>query len=178
MKILAAALTISLTMSFACIADDVKLQSTEINPSLTDDKSVADTHDLVRTIKDISGTQRFIEALEHCDMVITLDGLGPFTVFVPLDGAFRAMSKDKVDQLFTDEGRAELTELIRGHVVKGQILLDEKTPESLSTLNGKTVKVEQSGRGPLLNSASIVDTPNIRAQNGVVHLVNGFLSEE
>ena len=61
-----------------------------------------------------------VAALAHVDLVTTLEGTGPFTVFAPTDQAFTDAGIDLV-ALDTPEGKAALSDILLYHVVPSEV---------------------------------------------------------
>lgn len=117
-----------------------------------------------------------VAALQAADLVSTLNGDGPFTVFAPVNSAFAALGQDQIDRLLADENQALLQEVLTYHVVPGRILAaDLEDGQTVTTVEGSTLTIDLDG-GPTVNGVSIIDT-DITALNGVVHLIDGVLTQ-
>jgi uncharacterized surface protein with fasciclin (FAS1) repeats len=62
-----------------------------------------------------------VAAVAAAGLVDTLKGVGPFTVFAPVNRAFQALPPGTVDQLMKPENRAALTSILTYHVVPGRL---------------------------------------------------------
>ncbi|MGB5368399.1 MAG: fasciclin domain-containing protein, partial [Polyangiales bacterium] len=113
-----------------------------------------------------------VRALEQAHLVETLQGEGPFTVFAPTDEAFHKLPKALLHALFLYP--SSLRALLLYHVVPGDLAAgDVLAAEALETLQGATISVEADH--PSLNgSVGFVET-DIKASNGVVHVIDGVL---
>lgn len=109
-----------------------------------------------------------VGALSAADLVTTLQGDGPFTVFAPTNDAFAAL--DEVP------GGDALKEVLLYHVVSGKFtgtdLLEKKT---VTTVQGEEVTIESVDGNVVLNGTVIVTGANIMASNGIVHVIDGVL---
>ena len=114
-------------------------------------------------------------ALGAADLVTTLQGDGPFTVFAPTDAAFAALPAGTVDALLMDPMGA-LTDILLNHVVGGTALsTDLSDGQSIVTLNnGKTVSVSINADGVFINDAQVT-VADVEADNGVVHVIDAVL---
>ena len=114
-------------------------------------------------------------ALGAADLVTTLSGDGPFTVFAPTDAAFEALPEGTVDALLMDPSGA-LTDILLNHVVSGTALsTDLSDGQTIVTLNnGKTVKVNITADGVFINDAQVT-VVDLDADNGVVHVVDAVI---
>ena len=61
-------------------------------------------------------------ALKAADLVKTLEGKGPFTVFAPTDAAFAKLPKGTLEDLLKPENKAKLTAILTYHVVPGKVM--------------------------------------------------------
>jgi transforming growth factor-beta-induced protein len=115
-------------------------------------------------------------ALEAAGLVGALADGGPFTVFAPANSAFDALGAGSVAALL-EEGNAEiLTELLTYHVVPGVFTsADLRDGAVLPTLEGGSLRIDL-GAGVAVNGASVV-AADIEASNGVVHVIDGVLTE-
>ena len=105
-------------------------------------------------------------ALTSADLVKTLQGKGPFTVFAPTDAAFAKLAA-------VPTGDA-LKNVLLYHVVAGAVGSgDLKAGPVPTQLSGKSVSVSLSG-GVTINDAKVT-TANLLAKNGVIHVVDTVL---
>ena len=80
-------------------------------------------------------------AVKAADLVATLEGAGPFTVFAPTDAAFASIQKD-VDTLLKPENKSKLAKILTYHVVSGKhMAADLKDGAELTTVQGEKLKV-------------------------------------
>ncbi|OYU83843.1 MAG: fasciclin [Flavobacterium sp. BFFFF2] len=113
-------------------------------------------------------------AVKAADLVTTLEGAGPFTVFAPTDAAFAAIQKD-VDSLLKPENKAKLADILTYHVVSGKhMAADLKDGAELTTLQGEKLKVSVHADKVMIGGAHVT-TANVEASNGVVHLIDKVL---
>ena len=111
-------------------------------------------------------------ALEAADLVDTLKGDGPFTVFAPTDAAFAKLPKGTVETLLKPENRDQLTAILTYHVVPGKVYAaDVVKLDSATTVNGADVMIRTSDKGVNVNDASVIKT-DIGASNGVIHIID------
>lgn len=101
---------------------------------------------------------------------------GPYTVFAPTDEAFAALPPETLQQLQQPENRATLIQLLRYHVVSGEVTANELTAGDLKTLEGEplNVQVNTATNQISVNNASVVQA-NVQATNGVIHAINQVL---
>ena len=99
---------------------------------------------------------------------------GPFTVFAPTDDAFAALPDGTLDALLQDP-TGELADILLYHVVDGKAYSSDLMDGSfVTTLLGQEVNVMVTDTGVLINNAKVT-VANIRASNGVVHVIDAVL---
>ncbi len=110
--------------------------------------------------------------INEAGLTETLQGAGPFTVFVPNDEAFKAAPPAMVDALGKDKVR--LTALLNYHVVAGLLTSVDIKNGSIKTVQGGELSLYRSGAFVTADEA-VVTTADVRATNGVVHIVDKVL---
>lgn len=113
------------------------------------------------------------KALTAAGLVDALQGDGPFTVFAPTDAAFAKLPKGTLEGLL--ENKEALKEILLYHVVRGSV--DSKAVTSLksaSTLSGMDVHIEVKDGSVMINSAKVT-TADVKASNGVIHVIDEVL---
>jgi len=152
--------------------------------SCGDDDEVIMQEEESNTIVDIAvGDAQFstlVAALQRTNLVETLQGDGPFTVFAPTNDAFTALGVDLAT--ISDDA---LTEILLYHVlgaeVKSTDLADGQTYASTAAATGPggnalSMLVEKSGSGVIVNNNASVTTADVRADNGVIHIVDNVIT--
>ena len=115
-----------------------------------------------------------VAALKAADLVSTLEGTGPFTVFAPTNQAF-ADIQPTVDKLLEPANKAELKKVLTYHVVPGTYTsADLKNGQKLKTVEGQDLTVSVKGGTVKVNDAT-VEKADIETSNGVVHIIDGVL---
>ena len=105
-----------------------------------------------------------------------LSGTGPFTVFAPTDLAFGKLESGLMENLLKPESKAKLTDLLKHHVVAGQIYYKElKDGQKLKTLDGKELNIEVKENRVMVDGAVIQDR-DVKTSNGVIHSVSKVLN--
>lgn len=108
------------------------------------------------------------------DLVTTLSGSAKYTVFAPSNDAFAdlltAVGQTSLDDIPEDV----LREVLEYHVVQGETLSSQLATGEVATVGGEPIDVSVSG-GVNLNTNSSVTTADVRASNGVVHVVDAVL---
>ena len=135
----------------------------------------AQAKDIVDTAVSAGNFKTLAKALGAADLVPTLKGKGPFTVFAPTDDAFAKLPPGTLDGLLKDIPK--LTAILKYHVLSGKVAaadvvkLDGKTAK---TLSGDDLKVSTHG-GVKLNGEVNVTKTDIAASNGLIHVVDAVL---
>jgi len=114
-------------------------------------------------------------ALGAADLVETLKGPGPFTVFAPNDAAFAKLPAGTVDSLVAPAAKAKLTGILTYHVVSGKVLAAEvmKIPNA-KTINGQSVSIQVVDGKVKIDSATVISA-DIECSNGVIHVIDSVL---
>jgi len=113
-----------------------------------------------------------VAAIKAADLVETLKGKGPFTVFAPTNAAFDKLPKGTVEDLLKPENKEKLKSILLYHVHAGDAIMakDVKTM-ALTTANGKDLKVTANGDTVMINDAKVIKT-DVVCTNGVIHWID------
>jgi len=115
-----------------------------------------------------------VAALKAADLVTTLSGPGPFTVFAPTNAAFAKLPAGTVESLLKPENKAQLVAVLTYHVVSGKVLAADVKPGTVKTVNGKSAVVSVKGGAPYIDAAKIVAT-DLEGTNGVIHVIDSVI---
>ena len=116
-----------------------------------------------------------VTALKAADLVDTLSGKGPFTVFAPTNEAFAALPAGVLTNLLKPENKAQLVNILTYHVAAGDVhAKDLHDMEMITTVEGQQVTARVSGSDIFINSAKVTAADN-DASNGVVHIIDAVL---
>ncbi len=102
----------------------------------------------------------------------TFKGPGPFTVFAPNNDAFKAVSARTMDELAKDPAR--LKAVLTYHVVPAQVMAVEVKNGPVKSVQGTNLTLSRAGAYVTVEEAMVV-TADIKATNGVVHVVDRVL---
>jgi len=115
-----------------------------------------------------------VAALKAGDLVTTLQGTGPYTVFAPTNAAFASI-QPTVDSLLKPANKGKLQSVLKYHVVPGTYMAaDLKDGQMLKTAEGESLKVSVKNGVVKINGATVVKA-DVSASNGVVHVIDGVL---
>ena len=114
-------------------------------------------------------------ALKAADLVDTLKGSGPFTVFAPTDEAFAKLPAGVLDDLLKPENKVKLQKILKYHVVSGKVMAKDVVKlKSAKTVQGQNFAVK-SMNGKVMIDSSMVTKTDIAASNGVIHVIDTVL---
>ncbi|WP_339869820.1 fasciclin domain-containing protein [uncultured Algoriphagus sp.] len=127
-------------------------------------------------IVDLAVSQDFlttlVAAVKAGDLVATLKGDGPFTVFAPTNDAFAKLPAGTVENLLKPENKAQLVKILTYHVVPGKVMSsDLKNGQMAKTVEGSSIKVTLADGKAMINNATVT-AADIEADNGVVHVID------
>lgn len=114
-----------------------------------------------------------VAALDAAGLVSTFASPGHYTVFAPTDDAFAALGQDTINAVLAD--KELLTSILTYHVVSDSLSINQvANSNTLPTLNGANVDISFDGGQVKVDGATIVIN-NIRASNGVIHVIDTVL---
>ena len=144
--------------------------------------------DIIDNAVNSADHKTLVAAVKAADLVATLKGAGPFTVFAPTDEAFGKLPAGTVDTLVKPENKATLTKILTYHVVAGK--LDYKALAKmikagdgmavLTTVSGGKLTAMMNGDHNIalkdekgkVGNISIYD---VYQSNGVIHVIDTVL---
>jgi len=128
--------------------------------------------DIVDTAVEAGDFSTLATALQAGDLVLTLKGDGPFTVFAPTDAAFAKLPDGTLESLLQPQNKDQLVAILTYHVVPGEVkAADVVELDSAPTANGKMLSIKVENGTVYVNQAKVVAT-DIGASNGVIHVVD------
>ncbi|MFB4205299.1 Immunogenic protein MPB70 [wastewater metagenome] len=138
-----------------------------------------DAGDIVDVAAGAGQFQTLVTALKAADLVDTLRGEGPFTVFAPTDDAFAKLPDGTVDTLLEPANREKLQAILTYHVVPGMVMAeDAMAADSAATAQGgRLMLAVEDGTLRINDSASVIKA-DITASNGVIHVIDTVLMPE
>ena len=132
--------------------------------------------DIVDTAVGAGSFKTLVAAVKAAELVETLKGKGPFTVFAPTDKAFDKVGKEKIEELLKD--KKALAGILTYHVISGKVMAKdaiELDGKSAKTVNGKEVKITVKDGKVYLNGKAVVIKADIETSNGVIHVLDTVL---
>jgi uncharacterized surface protein with fasciclin (FAS1) repeats len=130
--------------------------------------------DIVDTAVAAGNFKTLVTAVKAADLVDTLKGKGPFTVFAPTDDAFAKLPKGTVEGLLKDVPK--LKAVLTYHVVPGKVMAaDVVKLKTAKTVQGQEVKIDASKwhlhKNVKINDANVIKA-DIVTDNGVIHVID------
>jgi uncharacterized surface protein with fasciclin (FAS1) repeats len=135
-----------------------------------------DKKDIVQTAMAAGNFKTLTAALKAADLVDTLKGDGPFTVFAPTDEAFAKLPKGTLDELLKPENKAKLANILTYHVVPGKVMAASAvTLDKAEAVNKKNINLAVVDKVLTLNGTAKVVKADIEASNGVIHVIDAVI---
>ena len=137
--------------------------------------TMADSNDDIPTNAANTGVHdSLVSALAHADLVTTLQGQGPFTVFAPTDQAFADAGID-LSTFDTDEENATLVDILLYHVYSGAVYSSNVTDGlAVEMVNGDYAQFTVSEGTVMIEDANVTSA-DVMASNGVIHVIDKVL---
>ena len=129
------------------------------------------------TILQIANADRnlstLIKGMKATDLEETLNGIGPFTIFAPVNLAFGKLAPGgSFEDLIKDGNKTRLSDIITYHVIAGKKMLRDFTNgQKIKTINGKDVAITVKDGEVCINGAKILSKDR-QGSNGVIHSVD------
>jgi transforming growth factor-beta-induced protein len=109
-----------------------------------------------------------VEAVVAADLVSTLKGDGPFTVFAPTDAAFAKLGID-----LSTLSKEELTNILLYHVVAGSVKSTDLKNGFVETAGGFSIEINIDN-GAVINTSNVTSA-DVMASNGIIHIIDEVL---
>src|SRR6478735_9445203 len=136
--------------------------------------SAAPSKDIVQTAKAVGDFKTLIKLVKAAGLAKTLSGDTKYTVFAPTDAAFAKVPKKTLKAL--GENKAALKQVLLYHVVKGSVPAKKVVKlKSAKTVEGSKVRIKVRKGNVYLNRTTKVTAVDVRASNGVIHVINKVL---
>jgi len=117
-------------------------------------------------------------ALKAADLVDTLKGPGPFTVFAPTDEAFSKLPAGTLENLLKPENKAKLQSILTYHVIPGNVMAQDVVKlHSAKTVEGGAIAITAANGAVMINNARVTKA-DIVASNGVIHVIDTVILPE
>lgn len=131
--------------------------------------------DIVDTAVAAGSFTTLVAAVQAADLVDTLKGEGPFTVFAPNDDAFAKIPAATLNGLIAD--KEALTGILGLHVVSGKVMAaDSISLGEATTITGGALTIMVKGDDVYVNGAKVIAT-DIETSNGVIHVLDTVITK-
>lgn len=138
-------------------------------------KAKAQANTIIDVAQGAPGFKVLVDAIKAADLVQTLKGAGPFTVFAPTDDAFNKLPEETLAALLKPAGKNKLQAILQNHVVSGRMSAGDVTgKESIKSLQGDNLRIRAKGNTVRIGDARITKT-DLKAENGVIHAIDTVL---
>jgi uncharacterized surface protein with fasciclin (FAS1) repeats len=127
---------------------------------------------IVETAVAAGNFKTLVAAVQAAELVDTLNGKGPFTVFAPTDEAFAKLPKGTLEMLLKPENKAKLAAILTYHVVPGSVkAADVVKLKNAATVQGQRVDIKVNAGKVMVDGANVVAT-DVACSNGVIHVID------
>ena len=190
MNKLTIALASAASLAIAACAEDTAEPTADDTVAMNDQMAndTAETGTIVEVAQGNPDFSTLVSAVTSANLGETLSGEGPYTVFAPTNAAFDKVPQATRDELMSDAGREDLTNILTYHVVQGETNAQALTQAieaagedgyKLTTVNGAELTAMMDGGNVVLvdaagNRATVTST-DVDASNGVIHVIDTVL---
>lgn len=146
------------------------------------------TKDIIDNAVNSKAHTTLVAAVKAADLVATLKGPGPFTVFAPTNDAFENLPEGTVESLLKPENKAQLTTILTYHVVAGKWGFDDiakliktgKGKAEIKTVSGGKLWAMMNGDHNIIlkdenGNVANINTYDINQSNGVIHSIDAVV---
>lgn len=137
--------------------------------------SGAPKKDIVDSAIEAGNFSTLVAAVQKADLVETLKGDGPFTVFAPTDEAFKKFWPKTLKNLLKPENKDKLQLLLTYHVISGKVKSKKAMKlDSAQPLSGGSLKLTVKSNALHINHAKVIKA-DIKTSNGIIHVIDAVL---
>lgn len=159
---------------------DTDTSTSQVEESSDDMMEKEMEKDIVAVASETESLSTLVTAVQAADLVETLQGEGPFTVFAPTNDAFATLPEGTLDSLLEEENKAQLAGILTYHVVAGSVMSSDLSDgQVITTVQGETLTVSiRDGMVYIVDAQggeAMVTTADVNAENGVVHVIDSVL---
>lgn len=129
---------------------------------------------------ELVGALSYVDAELQAGLVdLFLNGKDQYTVFAPTDEAFERLYIALGIDDITDLPAPLVLDVLLYHVTEGRRAANSVVPpknyRTIETLLGESFKVDSMGRIMAIGNSASIETPNISASNGIIHVIDEVL---
>jgi uncharacterized surface protein with fasciclin (FAS1) repeats len=157
---------------------------------LTIDTKSFNKIDILGLISNLDDFSSLYKAIKATELLETLKGEGPFTIFAPLNSAFGKLPEATIVHLFQPDQKKQLTRVLKNHIVESEILSeqllaaigDNNGTYELATIGGDILRITINNGALVLiddkNTMAFITKANVEASNGVIHVIDTIVLPE
>ncbi|MBJ7459676.1 MAG: fasciclin domain-containing protein [Thermoleophilaceae bacterium] len=140
--------------------------------------------DIVETASGNADLSTLVELVTAAELVETLQGAGPFTVFAPTNAAFEELPAETLETLQDPANKDQLAAILTYHVVPEELDAAAITKlaedgETITTVQGEDLTPKVDGEKVTITDANgdtvTVVGADVKTSNGIVHVIDGVL---
>lgn len=185
-KLMLAVFAIAVVFGFNASNVSAQMMSGDGNPTVGG-AAMYKNKDIIDNAVNSKDHTTLVAAVKAADLVATLKGKGPFTVFAPTNAAFDMLPAGTVETVLKPENKAMLTKVLTYHVVAGNMdakkimkaIKKGKGKATFTTVAGNTLTASMNGKNVMLTDEkggmATVTIANVRQSNGVIHVIDKVL---
>jgi uncharacterized surface protein with fasciclin (FAS1) repeats len=141
--------------------------------AFSDAYAMSHEKDIVDTAIAAGSFETLVAAVQAAELVDTLKGEGPFTVFAPTDEAFAKLPEGTIEDLLKPENKEKLQAILTYHVVAGKVMAaDVMGIDSAASVQGSDIAISIEDGNVMLNESAKVIQADIETSNGVIHVID------
>ena len=187
MKKLLLSLSVIAMISFTSCKDNQSKEQEAEQEEVSAEPDTTEEADAQTVVEVAVGNDDFstlVTAVQAAELVETLNGEGPFTVFAPTNDAFAKLPEETVPSLLEAENKDMLSGILTYHVVAGKFMAADVLEAieandgsfTITTVQGEDLTASLDGESVVLTDAngntSTVVITDVAASNGVIHAID------
>ncbi|WP_405571222.1 fasciclin domain-containing protein [Winogradskyella sp. Asnod2-B02-A] len=176
--------TLLLTVALLFVTTTIAQSKMKKDTKIVGGAEMYPSKDIVSNAVNSKDHTTLVAAVKAAELVETLQGDGPFTVFAPNNAAFDKLPNGTVATLLKQENKEKLQAVLTYHVLAGKysgkdIMKAIKKgggKASFKTVNGSMITAMMDGKALVLidnaGNKSTVTIADVNQSNGVIHVVD------
>lgn len=177
----------TLTLAFALIIGTTAIaqdKKTEEDTKIVGGAEMYPSKDIVSNAVNSKDHTTLVAAVKAAELVETLQGDGPFTVFAPTNAAFDKLPEGTLANLLKPENKEQLQAVLTYHIIVGKYsakdimkaIKKEKGTATFTMVNGAKLMAMMDGKDIVLKdvsgNTSTVTIADVNQSNGVIHVID------
>lgn len=155
--------------------------ATIYTPEFSREVEAAEKHRLSQTVtidwdaleKIEPNSSFFVQKAKTADFKCLFPKNGTYTLFIPTNEAFKAMTKEMQDSVFIDPKKACM--FLSYHIVYGKVTPSKVFTTYTKTTNGNKLKLRYDGKDLMVNDAKVLKTDLLSPTNISIHMIDKVL---